>query len=480
MISEIIKKPENRRLEFKREVPDGSKLAESVIAFSNGAGGEIYIGVQDSPREIIGIDENSLFKIEEKISNIIYDYCYPTVIPDIAVFNYNGLSIIRIKVYPGGQLPYYLKNRGKNKATIIRVGSSNRTANEDIILELERRKRNISFDSVLNYDFVFDDKYIEEFSKYYQEKTGKVIDTNALMSLQLINEEYGNIRFSNALILLCNKDFKSKYFPYSKVECARFKGITTEIMLDQATYDGPIFSQPDEVLNFIKRNIANSSKIDELYRTDRWEYPVEAIREAVVNAVIHRDYSVLGSDIKVAIFDDMLEITNPGPLLPSINPDKIEDNPSELRNRVLGPIFKDCGMIEQWGSGFKKILEMLKDYPEIELKFNEPSNSFQIQFIKKYFEKNITGDPVNDPVNDPVTGQVKKVLNALSAGNKSSSELRDIIGIKHKPTFRKNYLHPARDAGFIEYTIPENSGSRLQKYRLSDKGRDVLIESNQK
>ena len=83
------------------------------------------------------------------------------------------------------------------------------------------------------------------------------------------------------------------------------------------------------------------------------------------------------------MYDDMLEITSPGDVLPSINLENLADNPSEIRNRILAPIFKECGLIEQWGTSFKKSIKEMKQYPELELKINEPGLSFQIQFVKK-------------------------------------------------------------------------------------------------
>jgi predicted HTH transcriptional regulator len=130
------------------------------------------------------------------------------------------------------------------------------------------------------------------------------------------------------------------------------------------------------------RNISQGSSIDLVYRKDRWEYPLKAIRETVINAVVHRDYSILGSDIKIAIFDDMLETTSPGVLMSSVSPESLVNTPSEIRNRILAPLFKDCKLIEQWGSGFQKIYEELKEYPEIALKINKLGLSFQMQFIK--------------------------------------------------------------------------------------------------
>lgn len=132
----------------------------------------------------------------------------------------------------------------------------------------------------------------------------------------------------------------------------------------------------------------NGATIGELYREERWEYPLEAIREALVNAVIHRDYIILGSDVKVAIYDDMLEITSPGPLPDALSIEDLGSGRSEIRNRVLAPIFKDLKLIEAWGSGIQKMQQELRDYPEIELILRESGHAFQVQFVKKGLRKN--------------------------------------------------------------------------------------------
>lgn len=95
--------------------------------------------------------------------------------------------------------------------------------------------------------------------------------------------------------------------------------------------------------------------INGVYREDRWEYPLAAVREAVNNAIVHRDYSILGSDIKVALFDDMLEITSPGPLPDTMPMEKLGSGRSEIRNRVLAPVFKHLKLIESWGTGIQRM-----------------------------------------------------------------------------------------------------------------------------
>lgn len=149
ILKEIIKQPEGRRLEFKETLPEHADLANTIIAFANDAGGELYIGVRNNPREIVGLPEEELVKIEEQISNIIFNRCYPAILPDITFLTDEDKHIIRVTIYRGSTPPYYVKDKGKLKGTYIRVGSSNRLADEEIISELERRKRNVSFDSEL-------------------------------------------------------------------------------------------------------------------------------------------------------------------------------------------------------------------------------------------------------------------------------------------------------------------------------------------
>lgn len=169
-IKEIIKQPEGRRLEFKEVLPENAELANTIIAFANDAGGELYIGVRNNPREIIGLPEEELMKIEEQVSNIIFDRCYPAIMPDITFLTDEDKHIIRVTVYRGSTPPYYLKDKGKLKGTYIRVGSSNRLGDEEIIAELERRKRNISFDSELIMDKAVSELNIETFKQEYQDR----------------------------------------------------------------------------------------------------------------------------------------------------------------------------------------------------------------------------------------------------------------------------------------------------------------------
>jgi len=314
--------PESRRLEFKEEFPQGDQIAKTVVAFANGAGGKIVLGVRDNPRQITGISDDQLFALEE----------------------------------------------------------------------LERQRRKISFDALPVYEVIWRDLDLTRFRSDYFKATGRKLTEKKFENLNLLIRDREQSYPADAAILLSDSPYRAKLFPFAKIECTRFKGTTTSVFLDQTTIALPIYLAADECIAFIKKNIALGSTIGEVYRKDRWEYPLEAIREAVVNAIIHRDYSFTGKDIKIASFDDMLEITSPGPLPDTMSLDDLGTGRSDIRNRVLAPIFKDLGLIEARGTGMQKIRQAGLKYPEIETVFQEAGLAFQVQF-KKNEQPNIKVDP---------------------------------------------------------------------------------------
>ena len=380
-VKERLHHPEGRRLEFKAGLPENSDLAKTVVAFANDAGGELFIGVADNPRKIVGVDEDNLMAIEEKISNIIFDRCYPAILPEIKFISEGNKHLIQVTVFRGSTPPYYLKDKGKLQGTFIRVGSTNRLADEIIISELERRKRNISFDSEMMFDRPANDLNIDSFKSIFKEKTGEELSEEVLRKLDLVKEMQGTEYPTYALILFSDDSLRSSLFHYAKVECARFKGTNTEEFIDQKSITTNIATQTEEAYNFVLRHINKGASVEGVYTVSRWEYPVKAIREVIRNAVVHRDYSLTGKDVKVAIYDDMVEITSPGLLPPSIDYAAMESRQSDARNKVIAPIFKRLGIIDQWGNGLKLIADELKEYPGIELRWKEVGLSFQVQFV---------------------------------------------------------------------------------------------------
>ena len=419
-IHELIVQPEGRRLEFKAEVPSHADIVKTIVAFANDAGGEIYIGIQDNPREIKGLPEDELPRIEEQVSNMIFDRCYPAVLPEISFLSIEDQHLIRVMIYRGSMPPYYLKEKGKLRGTYIRVGSTNKLADETIIAELERKRRNISYDSEILMDKSVDSLNIEGFKQLYKEKTGEELDLQVLRKLDLVKKEQNTEYPTNALILFSDDALRNTMFPNVKVECARFKGTGSEEFIDQKSITTHIGLQAEEAYSFVLRHINKGATVEGIYTVSRWEYPLKAIREVIRNAIVHRDLSLTGKDIKVAIYDDMVEITSPGLLPPSIDYSAMESRQSDARNKVIAPVFKRLGIIDQWGNGLKLIADEIREYPEIEMRWKEVGLSFQVQFVKKNYNEDVgdVGD-VGDNVGD--VGDLESHLLNLIRQNKDLS-----------------------------------------------------------
>lgn len=205
---------EGSRLEFKELLPDDDKLEKTVIAFCNGAGGEIILGVSDSPREVKGLEENEIFLLEERISNRIYDTCQPVIPFLISLLNVDEKYLLKVKVFPGNRTPYFIKKKGVDQGTYIRVGSTNRLADSDIIKSLERRSQNISFDSLPCHADEFSPDSLEDFVQTYFNATTRALDHEGFQKTGLMLKHGDNILPTNAAILLSTSGLRNRIFPY--------------------------------------------------------------------------------------------------------------------------------------------------------------------------------------------------------------------------------------------------------------------------
>lgn len=166
----------------------------------------------------------------------------------------------------------------------------------------------------------------------------------------------GNVLASNAYVLLT-----SDYFPFSKTQCAVFKGTDRMVFLDKREYTGPIYKQIESAVEFVLRNIRLGATIDGLVRRESYELPVEAIREMIINAHCHRNL-LDESCIQVAIYDDRLEVTSPGGLYNGLTYEEVMRGHSKIRNKLIANIFGQMGLVEAWGSGIRRIISAAGEY----------------------------------------------------------------------------------------------------------------------
>lgn len=256
---------------------------------------------------------------------------------------------------------------------------------------VERQKLNISFDEELNHELDENSLDLARLKADFFEYAGKELTFNDFFNLKILKKEHNKIHPTIGGLLLAGK---TDHLEYARLKCARFKGIDMEEFIDQKEFSGPLYRQVEEAMKFAHVYIAKSGKVVGLRRIDRYEVPLDVIREALVNAVVHRDYSISGSDIKFAIFDDRIEVTSPGALPMSLEIEDIIAGRSEIRNKVIARFFKEIEFIEQWGTGIGKMIRLLDAHGLQKPEFRESGLFFKVTIskeTKKPKEKNGNG-----------------------------------------------------------------------------------------
>jgi len=365
-LRKTISRGESKSLELKKEMPSSQNIAKSAVAFSNMSGGKIIIGVEDKSYKIIGVKDDEILELPDKITNIIMDCCSPAILPEIYAAKIEDKSILVVEIFPGNLKPYYVKSAGRESGTYIRVGAVNKPADKEMIFELERQRHNISFDEQIMTECGEKEIDFQKLKSNFKELTGKSLKQADLLTLKFVKAINGKIAVTYGGLMLAGK---KEHFEQARIKCARFKGNGVEIFIDQKEFSGPLYKQVQSAMDFAHTHISLGGIIKGFQRIDSYEVPLEAIREAIINAVVHRDYSISGADIKFAIFDDRIEITSPGQLPRSLELSDIASGRSEIRNKVIARFFREIKFIEQWGTGIRKMIDYcraggLKD-PEI-------------------------------------------------------------------------------------------------------------------
>ena len=304
----------------------------------------------------------------DSITNAISDSCVPQIVPEIEPVTIQGKTVIVVTVSPGTHRPYYLKSKGKENGTYMRVAGTSRLASPEKIKDLEMEGAKISWDELTCVGFKVTEKAIKKLCKdmnarrkLIQEQRGQteklptVTRTN-LENWKLLKKVDDEYLASNAFALLT-----SDYFQFSKIQCAVFKGTDRAVFLDKREYTGPLYEQIDEALGFVLRNIRLGAKFEGVQRKEIYELPVDAIREMIVNAECHRNMTD-ESCVQVAIYDDRLEVTSPGGLYNGLTFEEAMGGHSKLRNRAIANVFSQIGLIEAWGTGLQRIRNAAKEY----------------------------------------------------------------------------------------------------------------------
>ena len=374
---------ESKNIEYKITLPDKSeKYMKTIVAFANTQGGKLIVGIDDKTHEIVGVANEILFQLMDGIANAISDSCMPQIIPDIEPQTIDGKTVIIVSVEAGKNRPYYLKSKGKENGTYIRVAGTSRQAFPEKIRELEMEGARISWDELTCVGYPVSKEATEKLCsniENFREKAGMTehsVKKEQLINWKILKQSEGQLLATNAYALLT-----SDYFPFSKTQCAVFKGTDRAVFLDKREFTGPIYTQIEEAVDFVLRNIRLGATIDGLVRKEKYELPPEAIREMIINAHCHRNL-LDESCIQVAVYDDRLEVTSPGGLYNGLTYEEVMNGHSKIRNKAIANIFSQMGLVEAWGSGIKRIFNAAKEYDLPEPQFQEFDNMFRVELFR--------------------------------------------------------------------------------------------------
>ena len=347
---------ESSRCELKESFPEKGQIIKTSIAFCNSHGGKIIIGIRDDG-QVLGVSEDEIQSHLEFLNKQIFDSCSPPIIPQVYSSIMDGHHVLIIEVSSGMNKPYFISNKGMNDGTYVRIGRSTMKATPELIQELQWQSRGLSYDSLPCYSSLLDEldpKSLMEFAKGFNIKTAEC-DKTFLRSHGLVIQEHGRDYLSHAASLLFGIA-PQQHHPEAFIIATCFKGSEGRESLDSRDFMGSLASQIQSTISFILSHIGVRYTIREAKRDERPTIPEIAIREAVINAVVHRNYHI-PSPIKVAIYENRVEIFNPGGFPAPIAEHDFKMGISHIRNIVIARVMRHMGYVEKLGSGLMTIVD---------------------------------------------------------------------------------------------------------------------------
>ena len=434
-IKKLIGFNENETLEFKSSF--NSELIETLVAFANTKGGRLVMGI--SPKhEVVGVQMNP-----ESVQNWINEVktkTSPSLIPDVDIIQYNNKSIVIFVVQE-----YPIKPVATKGKYFKRVANSNHLLTISEVVNLHLQSFNTSWDYHINTQFKVDDisfEKVQDAINLINRTEAKIYDDplTFLTKNDLIREG----QLTNAAYLL----FTNRDTVITTIELGRFQ--TETIIKDSARTKSDILNQIEQVIDFVKKHINKEVIITGQPRnTQRWQYPLEAIREIVINMIIHRDYRS-SSDSILKIFDNRIEFYNPGRLPESITVDDLLLNKykSTPRNKLIADFCKSIGLIEKYGSGIQRIIEYFKQANLPLPEFTNISEGFMVTVFTVETTENVT-KKATENVTENVTEERGQQILLIIKENPSitTSEMAKKLGVTRRTIARD--IEELKSKGFI-------------------------------
>ena len=413
---------ETENIEFKSGFTE--EIYKEVIAFANTDGGIVYVGIDKDGNAIGLTDVDGEYT---RITNGIRD----AIMPDVTMcvkFTVQDNRVVRITVNEGANKPYYLKSKGlKPNGVYVRQGTSSVPASAEQIRQMIKESDGDTFEDLRSLEQELTFNATQRAFKMYGVDFGR----EKFLSLGMVQGKT-DIYTNLALILSDQCKHTTKIAVFSDDACTVFR--------DSREFCGSVFTQLEDAVNYLALCNKTSAVINGIVRTEKRDYPPEAIREALLNALVHRDYGFSGSII-INVTDNKMEFISLGGLLPGLSPDDIRSGISQPRNKNLAEVFHRLRLIESYGTGIRRIYNLYSGcaaQPQIEV----TSNTFKIVLPNMNVIEETAGKTAASP-------QMREILDFIREnGQITETEIGELLGLKKTRAF--TVAKQMRDLGLIK------------------------------
>lgn len=448
----MINNSETNRIENKEQLNDD--FEQEVIAFLNyKEGGIIYVGINKNG-QVVGVENTDLtqLQIKDRIKNNIQ----PSTLGlfDVTVETIENKEVIKVIISSGTEKPYYLRKKGRTpEGCYIRVGSSKERMTERMIDDMYARRIKNTLKEI---DSPRQELTFNQLKIYYEEH-GLKLNDNFLQNLDLLTSEG---KYNYNAFLLADENTVS-------IKLVRYLGTNKLELLENLEFGNRcLITATQRILDRLDVENTTYAKIEYFGRKEQEKIDSKALKEAVINAIVHNDYSYGNSPI-IELYSDRIEITSAGGLPQELSQEEFLEGVTAPRNKELIRVFKDVDLIENIGSG---VLRILDAYDKSCFKFMDHFLRVSFKYKENPFEYDEKTDKKTTKKIDKKTTkkikvkpQEKDVLNFCKDA-KTLKEITTYFGFKDISTFKKNYINPLLEKGTLQLTIPEQPKNRNQKY----------------
>ena len=459
----LLQEGEGTMLEYKAK--PNKDIASVLTAFANTAGGKILLGVNDKG-QVVGIEDTN--ELRGNIQNLARN-CDPPV--QVTLQRIDAVVVVIIK--ESDNKPVQCSD-----GFFIRQGAVTQKLTREEIHNLFKQAGTIRFDLSVCPKFSYPNDFDHAKFKYWLKKSTITLESNIediLVNIEAAEHNEGKLLFRNAGVLFFAKEPR-RFLNQAYITCLLLKGDNKADVLDRKDFAEGVVEDIESSLRFVERNTRTAYKIEKLQRENIPEYPMGALREAITNAVMHRDWFIEGGNVFVEIYSDRIEVTSPGGLPAGMSYGDL-GRKSIRRNPLIADLLHRIDFIEKAGTGIRRMREgaVSSGYPEPEFKV---SNFFDAVFYPLKAE-DPSSTPQAPPKHPSSTPQVVAVLKAALNEGRKREELQEVAQIKDRKHFRVNYIEPLVSSGLLLMTMPDKPNSPKQRYKTTKEGVAYLKQAEE-